>query len=156
MGLNFRLINRVSKTKSADVMHSSGYAQVGNSGNFGAADSTSFAERRKIEQNRKLVQGYKNARIAAGTNMMPKAQSIAEQQAALMAEIAAAEAQRGMSHQEFNNKLEKGGIRKYDTRQQNLGSINRTARGGNTTRAERAARFDAPARPTPKTGGFLR
>ena len=155
MGLNTRLIKRISKTSAADVMHSSGYAQVSNSGNFGAADSTSFAERRKIEQNRKLVQGYKNARLAAGTKMMPKARSIEEQRAILALEIAAAAAQRGVSRQEFNSQVEKGGLRKYDTRQQNLGSINRTARGGDA-RAARAARFDAAARPTPKTGGFGR
>ncbi len=153
MGLNVKLIKRISNTTSADVMHSSGYAQVGNSGNFGAADSTSFAERRKIEQNRKLVQGYKNARIAADVKMMPKARSIEEQRVSLLAEYGSSSSSN--SHQEFNNRMERGGLRKYDTRQQYLGSINRTAAGGDT-RATRAARFDAPARPTPKTGGFMR
>ena len=148
MGLNTRLIKRISRTTASDVMHSSGYAQIGNRGNFGAADSTSFAERRKIEQNRKLVQAYKNSRIAADIKMMPRAQSIADQQKALR-EASDTEARSGMTRQEFNSHLERGGLRKYDTRQANLGSINRTAAGG-------ASRFDAPARPVPKTGGFLR
>ena len=149
MGLNTRLIKRIARTKTSDVMHSSGYAQVSNRGNFGVADSTSFAERRRIEQNRKLVQAYKNSRIASDIKIMPRAQSIAEQQEALRAEMAAAEAKQGMSKQEFNNNLERGGLRKYDTRQASISSINRTAVGG-------ASRFDAPARPVPKSGGFMR
>lgn len=150
MGLNVKLIKRISNTSAADVMHSSGYAQVGNRGNFGAADATTFAERQKIEQNRKLIQGYKNARIASDVKMMPKARSIEEQRASLASEYS----DTSTPHQEFNNRLERGGLRKYDTRQQYLGSINKTGAGG--TRAARAARFDAPARPTPKTGGFMR
>ena len=150
MGLNTRLIKRISNTSTSDVMHSSGYAQVGNRGSFGAADSTSFAERRRIEQNRKLVQAYKNARIAADVRMMPKAKNIAEQQVALAAEQARTE--RRLGKQEFNNRLEQGGLRQYDTRQQAISSINRTAAGG----GGRVANFDAQARPTPKTGGFMR
>jgi len=149
MGLNFKLIKRISNTTASDVMHSSGYAKVGNSGNFGAADSTSFAERQKIEMNRKLIQGYKNARIAADVKMMPKARSIEEQRASLATKYGA---EGTSSRQEYNSRLERGGLRRYDTRQQNLGSINRAGAGG----APRASRFDAPARPTPKTGGFMR
>ena len=155
MALNTRLIKRISHTDTSDVMHSSVYAKAGNKGHFGSSDSTSFLERQKIEQNRKLIQGYKNARIAADVKMMPRARSIAEQQAILAAELALIDARKGVSHQEFNNRLEKGGLRQYDTRRQQTAQINRTGAGGDR-RAARAARFEANARPAPKTGGFLR
>lgn len=51
--------------KKQDVFHSSGYAQAQNGGNMGAAagDAASFAARQAMEQHRKYVRGYKNARI---------------------------------------------------------------------------------------------
>lgn len=155
MGLNARLIKRISNTTMSDVAHSSAYAKVSNRGSFGADSSMSFEERRKIEQNRKLIQGYKNARIAADVKMMPQARTIADQQAILAAELALINARKKESHQEFNNKLEKGGLRQYDTRRQQTAQINRTGAGGDS-RAARAARFEANARPAPKTGGFMR
>lgn len=155
MGLNTRLIKRISNMSAADAMHTSVYAKAGNKGGFGADSTMSFEERRKIEQNRKLIQGYKNARIAADVKMMPRARSIADQQAILAAELALIDARKGVSHQEFNNRLEKGGLRQYDTRQRHTAEINRSGRGGDA-RAARAARFEANARPAPKTGGFMR
>ena len=116
MALNFKLIQRTAKTSTSDVMHSNGYANVENANSFGASDSTTFSERQQIEQNRKMIRGYRNARIAQGVNRMPAAR-----------------------RQEFNSRQEMGGLRNFGT--------NRTAQ---------TDRFSAPARPTPKTGGFGR
>lgn len=168
MGLNFKLIQRTTNTSTSDVAHSTGYANVSNGVNFGSSDSTTFSERQQIEQNRKLIQGYRNARVANGVNRMPKAQTYEQEQAmrAAMAAIERGERDAGVSRkQEFNNKLERGGLQKYDTRTRQNSTINRTAQAGGQlsnrqaaaqTRAARAERFAAPARPTPKTGGFGR
>ncbi|MCQ2570852.1 MAG: hypothetical protein MJ154_01205 [Candidatus Saccharibacteria bacterium] len=168
MGLNFKLIKRTTNTTTSDVAHSTGYAGVSNGGNFGSSDNTTFSERQQIEQNRKLVQGYRNARVANGVNRMPKAQTYEQEMAmrAAMAAIERGQRDSGVSKkQEFNNRLERGGLQKYDTRTRQNNTINRTAQAGGQlsnrqtaaqTRAARAERFAAPARPTPKTGGFGR
>lgn len=54
------------RTQTADVMHSSGYAGAQNAGNFGAASTESFAQRRSVEEQRKFVRGYRNSRIIGG------------------------------------------------------------------------------------------
>ena len=167
MGLNFKLIQRTTKTTTSDVMHSSGYAKVQNNGAFGASDNMSFAERQKIEQHRKHIKGYNNARVARGVGMMPKAQSVEDQAAIAAAAAAIAEAKNSADNhggrQEFNAKVERGGLQKYDSRSTN--SINRTAKtgfgAGSTSaasqRAATAARFSGgSAHPIPKTGGFGR
>lgn len=168
MGLNFKLIQRTAKTSTSDVVHSSGYASVNNGLRFGASDNTTFSERQQIEHSRKMVQGYRNARVAQGVNRMPKAQTYEQEMAmkAAMAAIAAGERDAGVSKkQEFNNRLERGGMQKYDFNARQNGTINRTAQVGGQlsnrqmaaqARAARAERFDAPARPIPKTGGFGR
>ena len=167
MGLNFRLIQRTTKTSTSDVAHSTGYASVGNGANFGAADNTTFSERQQIEQHRKIIRGYRNAKVAQGANMMPKARSFEQEEAlrAAMAAIERGELEASGSRQERNSRLEKGGIQKYDFRNKQRLEINRTAQGGGTpsareiaaaARAARAERFAAPARPTPKTGAFGR
>lgn len=168
MGLNFKLIQRTTKTSTSDVAHSSGYADVSNGARFGASDDTTFSERQQIEQSRKLIKGYRNARIAQGVNRMPKAQSYEQEMAvkAAMAAIERGEHEAGYatSKQEFNNRLERGGMQKYDLRARQNNTINRTAQVGGQlssrqtaqqARAARAERFAAPARPTPKTGGFM-
>ena len=60
------------KIKTKDALHSSGYAAVQNGANFGASSNLSFAERQKIEEERKFVRGYRNSRIASGVNGMPR------------------------------------------------------------------------------------
>jgi hypothetical protein len=168
MGLNFKLIQRTAKTSTSDVMHSSGYAKVQNNGAFGASDNTSFAERQRIEQHRKHIRGYNNAKVARGVGMMPKAQSVEDQAAIAAAAAAIAEAKNAAANssgrQEFNVTREQGGLQKYDSR--STGSINRTAKmgfGGGAAqsaasqRAAMAARFSGGnAHPIPKTGGFGR
>ena len=167
MGLNFKLVQRISKASTSDVVHSSGYAKVQSQGAFGASDNTTFSERQQMEQRRKLVQGYRNAKVAQGANMMPKARTYEQEQAvqAAMAAIEQGERAAGVgSKQEFNSKLERGGLQRYDTRSRNS-SFNRTAQGGGqlsnreiaaANRAARAERFAGTARPAPKTGGFGR
>ena len=167
MGLNFKLIQRTAKTSTSDVAHSSGYADVSNGSRFGASDNTTFSERQQIELNRKMIKGYRNAMVARGVNHMPKAQTYEQEMAmkAAMAAIEQGERNAGVSRrQEFNNKLEQGGLQKYDLRSRQNNIINRTAQAGGQlsnrqmaqqARAARAERFSAPARPTPKTGGFM-
>lgn len=168
MGLNFKLIQRTAKTSTSDVAHSSGYADVGNGSRFGASDNTTFSERQQIEMNRKIVKGYRNAMVARGVNHMPKAQTY-EQELAMKAAMAAIERGERESggatrRQEFNNRLERGGMQKYDFNARQNDAINRSGapapannrQAAAQIRAARAERFAAPARPTPKTGGFGR
>ncbi|MBR3176582.1 hypothetical protein IKF25_01235 [Candidatus Saccharibacteria bacterium] len=175
MGLNTKLIQRITNNSVSDVAHSSGYADAQNHGSFGVSDNTTFSERQQIEQRRKYVQGYRNARIAQGVNYMPKAKSVEEQaQLAVAAAIARGKEEMKESHQEYNSHLEKGGLQRYDTRNRdnsNLGqpdSFNRGQTGfarqaGSVNRQEAAAaraaqaeRFSGHAHPIPKTGGFTR
>jgi len=168
MGLNFKLIQRTAKTSTSDVTHSSGYAGVSNGGSFGASDNTTFSERMQIERNRKLIKGYNNAKVARGVNHMPMARSYEQEQAmqAAMAAMAAGERKYGGAtrQQEFANRQERGGLKKYDLRMKQGGTINHTAgvapansrQAAADMRAARAERFSARARPTPKTGGFGR
>ena len=168
MGLNFKLIQRTAKTSTSDVAHSSGYASVNNGSRFGASDNTTFSERQQVELHRKHIKGYHNAMVARGVNHMPKAQTYEQELAmqAAMAAVAAGERDAGVSKkQKFNNRLERGGMQKYDFNTRQNGVVNKSAQSGGQlsnrqmaqqTRAARAERFAAPARPTPKTGGFGR
>ena len=61
--LTNRLMNVRDKSK---VFHSSGYARSQSGTSFGAASTESFAERRTVDENRKFVQRYNNARITNG------------------------------------------------------------------------------------------
>ena len=174
MGLNSKLIKRITGSSTSDVVHSSGYAEVQNAGSFGASDNTTFSERQQIEQRRKYVQGYRNARIAQGVNHMPKALT-ADEQAQLAAEAAIMQAKSDseMSRQEYNSHLEKGGLRRYDTRNKDslglqrsgsdrsqMGAARQSSAAGRqeaaAARAARAERFAGHAHPIPQTGGFGR
>ena len=55
-----RLMSVRDKSK---IFHSSGYARSQNRGSFGVTSGESFAERRTIDENRKFVRGYNNARV---------------------------------------------------------------------------------------------
>lgn len=62
-------------SERGQVFHSSGYAQVQNGGSFGAASGESFAERRAVDERRRFVQGYNNARIMRGTYAVRRART---------------------------------------------------------------------------------
>lgn len=51
--------------KKEEVFHSSSYAQAQSGGEFGAAggEGASFAARRALDEQRKYIQGYRNAKI---------------------------------------------------------------------------------------------
>ena len=67
------LLKYMMKAKKEDVIHSSGYAMVQNQG-IGAASTSSFEQRQKMEGNRTRVKGYRDSAIASGAvNMRPKA-----------------------------------------------------------------------------------
>lgn len=82
MGLNLKLIQRVSKGQSAsELSHSSGYASAQNNGGFGASGGSSFSERQQIEQRRKMIRGYSSARVAQQVNRTERAKDYETQQA---------------------------------------------------------------------------
>ena len=56
-----KYVHRGRTTK--DIVHTSGYAKVAASGTFGSSSRESFSERRAVDQNRKIVRGYRNSRI---------------------------------------------------------------------------------------------
>ena len=113
MALNSRIIKRITKTTTSDVAHSSGYAQAQSGGNMGATSVQSFSDRLDLEKNRTTVQGYKQSQVARAVNFMPKALSEEEKRKILAAEKAKEEALR-RGHQEYNSKLESGGLRRFD------------------------------------------
>ena len=162
MGLNFKLIQRTTNTSAADVMHSSSYASAQNKNAFGASGNISFSERQRIEQHRKLVKGYRNAKIAQEVNMMPKAKTY-EEELAVEAAINAIEKSRekqSENKRESNSRFEAGGLRKtrFETKNDNSTPVNRldARQSLAAQRQARAERFDAKARPIPKTGSFGR
>ena len=61
-------------TERSDVFHSSAYGRAQNAGGMGAASGESFAMRRAMEANRKLVRGYGDAGVMNAARMQgPKA-----------------------------------------------------------------------------------
>ena len=60
------------KDKS-EVFHSSGYAKAQSGANFGAASNESFSARKTIDENRKFVRKYNNARIMNNTYAFERA-----------------------------------------------------------------------------------
>lgn len=72
-----KLLQRMMGNKQTkDVLHSSGYAQVQNGANFGSASIESFQARQSIEQNRKFVQGYRNAQIMRSAYGVERARTL--------------------------------------------------------------------------------
>ena len=57
MALNSKLIQRITKTTSADVVHSTGYADAQNAGYLGVAQGAnqSFEDRKELEKNRQNI-----------------------------------------------------------------------------------------------------
>lgn len=114
MALNGKIIQRVTGVKSSDVMHSSGYANTQNAGNFGAASTESFSERLEIEKNREIVQSYNRAKVAQRANMMPKArtyqQELEEKRKRAMERSGGTAQDDAQELQKFNSRLERGGL----------------------------------------------
>lgn len=77
-----KIIQRITRAQTSDIIHSSGFASMQNNGGFGTASTESFATRRSIDQNRKIVQGYRNSQLARGVNNMPRAKTFTQQQEA--------------------------------------------------------------------------
>ena len=84
MGLNLKLIKRISKTSTSDVSHSSGYAHVQNGGNFGAAGgsrNSSFEQRQSLNNNRQSLQAYGHSQVAQKHNFGEKSLTFEESMA---------------------------------------------------------------------------
>lgn len=72
--MNNPFIKYLMKEQKENIFHSSAYGKAQNAGAIGAASTESFEERMKVEQNRKIVQGYNDSRIVNGVYMNgPKA-----------------------------------------------------------------------------------
>ncbi len=170
MALNGKIIQRVTGVKSSDVMHSSGYARTQNAGNFGAATTESFADRQETEKNRELIQGYKHAQVAQRKNLMPKARTYEQE---LADKRQKGFKQEDQTLQQFNSRLERGGLRSFekrrmgDTAMNSNGLAKRQSYAGQKqerhavgaarsaeARQAMAQRFSGSAKPAPKTGGF--
>ena len=54
------------KEKKEDIFHSSEYGKAQSAEAMGAASTESFGERMKMEQNRRIVQGYNDSRVVNG------------------------------------------------------------------------------------------
>ena len=59
------LLGRLMKEKKEDVAHTSAFAEAQNKGGFGAASTESFEKRREIDSQRKMVNGYRDARVVS-------------------------------------------------------------------------------------------
>ncbi len=171
MALNGKIIQRISKTTSSDVAHSSGYANAQNAGNFGTTSAESFAERREIDANRNIVQSYREAQVAQRKNFMPKALTY-EQELKMKRERK--ERLNGLDdnskniegRRDYNSRQEAGGLRSFAERQNDGQTMNSNGLAANQqkyvggaarsteARQAMARRFDATAKPIPKTGGL--
>ncbi len=58
-------IKYIDREKRENVFHSSAYGVTQSGGNIGVASTESFAERQKIEKNRKIIRGYNDAKIVS-------------------------------------------------------------------------------------------
>lgn len=59
----------------SEIFHSSGYARTQSGGNMGVGTAESFTQRQSIEERRKFVQGFRNARIAQSRNLSLRAKT---------------------------------------------------------------------------------
>ena len=105
MGLNIKLIKHFDKTSTSDVAHSSGYANAQSGSNFGAASTETFTQRRAVEENRQVVQGYNQAMVAQRVNTTPRAMTYQEELAASAARKAALRAKYAKDKQDFEQQL---------------------------------------------------
>ena len=73
------LIQRIHKTQTSDIVHSSGYAKIQREHGGGPHSGMSFSARSQVDQNRTVVKGYGSSMIMQQGNKMPKAASADEQ-----------------------------------------------------------------------------
>lgn len=59
------LLKRLVKEKKEDIAHTSAFAEVQNRGGFGSASVESFEKRREIDKQRKMIGGYRDARVVS-------------------------------------------------------------------------------------------
>ena len=142
MALNSKIIRRLSRTKSSDVMHSSGYATAQNAGNFGSVSSQSFRKRQHIDSNRQIVQAYHHARVAQQVNRQPGDYSTRD--------TAGQQIDYTKDHTSTTQRGYTTGASARFAAQQGPAGANLTAR------QQTAQRFEANARPIPKSGGLGR
>ena len=64
------LLDRLMDVDKEDVVHSSAYAKAQNTGGMGADSVESFERRRVVDQNRTVVRGYHDSKIANATRGM--------------------------------------------------------------------------------------
>lgn len=65
----------IKGTKKADILHSSGYAKEQSGDNVGAAGVASFAARSAVNEQRKYVREYRNARLLQGIRGLERAKT---------------------------------------------------------------------------------
>lgn len=53
----------MDKSKKEDIFHSSAYGKAQNGAGMGASSAESFAARRRIDQNRRVIKGYGNSSL---------------------------------------------------------------------------------------------
>ena len=70
------LIQRIHKTQTSDVVHSSGYAKVQRNNGGGPHSGMSFSARSHVDQNRTYVKGYGSSMVMQQGNKMPAATSV--------------------------------------------------------------------------------
>lgn len=116
--LNSKLINRITKTETKDVVHNGAFASAQKQGYLDVSNLNheTFADRRKMEHNRQNIQAYKVSSIAQGGNRYERAMTAQEQSA--MAKMQQATGSVGgnnqMTLQEANIKMHKQGLQKFD------------------------------------------
>ena len=61
--MSINIIKRVMKDDKEDIFHSSAYGKAQNGAGMGVSSVESFAARRKIDQNRRVVKGYGDSNL---------------------------------------------------------------------------------------------
>ena len=116
--LNSKLINRIVKTDTKDIVHSGAFARAQKEGylDVNNLNHETFADRRKMEHNRQNIQAYKVSSIAQKGNRYERAMTVQEQNAVARMQQATGEAGSGnqMTLQEANIKMHKQGLQKFD------------------------------------------
>lgn len=76
--MNNPFLKYVMKDKKEDIFHSSAYGKMQNGGSIGVSSNETFAKRMEINQNRKVVRGYGDSRLAnSGINNAPRPKTYA-------------------------------------------------------------------------------
>ena len=106
-----KLFSRIQGEKRAeDVMHSSGFAQVQNGGNIGVSSGESFDERRAIDEHRRFVKGYENARLVRGAYTAERARTYVPRTNSRFADARGLGSRRDTSGDGFSGSMIGGGL----------------------------------------------